>query len=61
VVPGSVLFLIGYAAAITLLRSSPRQRGALVMITIGSLAGLVACALAFALLCGALMLEATLG
>ena len=31
------------------------------MITIGSLAGLVACALAFALLCGALMLEATLG
>jgi hypothetical protein len=61
VVPGSVLFLAAYAATIALLRRSPRQRGAPLMVTLASLAGLAACALAFALLYGAFTLEAAIG
>jgi hypothetical protein len=60
VVPGSVLFLVVYAATIVRLRDSPRQRGTPVVVALATLAGLVFCALAFGLLMGAFMLEATL-
>jgi hypothetical protein len=57
-VPGSVLFLAVYALTIARLRGSPRQRGALVVVVLATLAGLVACALAFGLLLGAFMPKA---
>jgi hypothetical protein len=61
VAPGSVLFLAAYAAIIALLRRSPRQRGAPVMVALASLAGLLACALGFGLLAVVFMVEAALG
>jgi hypothetical protein len=60
VVPGSVLFLAAYAATMTRLRDSPRQRGTLLLVALSTLVGLTACALAFGLLAGALLLEAKL-
>jgi hypothetical protein len=60
VVPGSALFLIAYGTAIVWLRRSPRQLGALVMVALATLAGIVACALTLGLLLGAFELEALL-
>jgi hypothetical protein len=56
VAPESVLFLAVYAAILGRLRSSPHQRGTLLIVALSSLAGLVACACVLGLLIGAFWL-----